>query len=247
MERVLAFLPMHRARGPIGSVGILAVLSALALGSGAATAAQAVTPVLPIVPSIAVEPFTGDVFTIGSNGSLIDVDPRLTPASAPLFNKQGTPLNLTWGAWMAATGTAYAYESPAGEPPATIIAITLKGLIPYGAYSVFYRTFTPDTNNPLCLNVEPSLALHSINPFQQPDRSSFVASSSGDALFVGLVAGHLLDAQQVQYSLIYHFDGKTYGELANQAEAASQPVPPGGTCRSSYGIDAMRQFLIIQK
>lgn len=35
--------------------------------------------------------------------------------------------------------------------------------------------------------------------------------------------------------------------VANAAEAAGPVANNGGMCRSSYGIDAMRQFLIIQK
>jgi len=50
----------------------------------------------------------------------------------------------------------------------------------------------------------------------------------------------------LEISVIYHFDGQTYGPVANAAEAAG-PVAATGQCRSSYGIDAMRQMLIIQK
>jgi len=40
--------------------------------------------------------------------------------------------------------------------------------------------------------------------------------------------------------LIYHFDGHTYGPVPNSGEA-------NNNCTSSYGIDAMRQMIIIQK
>ncbi len=53
------------------------------------------------------------------------------------------------------------------------------------------------------------------------------------------------DRLTLEISVIYHFDGQTYGPVANAAEAAG-PVN-NGLCRSSYGIDAMRQLLIIQK
>ncbi|MFZ0380159.1 MAG: hypothetical protein WAL38_20190, partial [Solirubrobacteraceae bacterium] len=95
--------------------------------------------------------------------------------------------------------------------------------------------------------VEPSLALTSAFPkLQRPDSSSFVASGSGKGLFVGRVDGNLQAAAQLQESVIYHFNGNTYGPLANAAEAesVSNGISP---CRSSYGVDAMRQFLIIQK
>jgi hypothetical protein len=240
MQHTLSF---HRPRTLLCGAAILAVLCVSSLGGRTAAAASPNA----LVPSIGLIPFPGDVYTLTAMGALIPADPASTPPSAPLYNLGGQALNLTWGAWEAATGMAYVYESPGTQHPETVVGITLKGLIPHGVYSIFYRTFSPNTNNPLCPNVEPSLALPSLNPVQQPDRSSFVANSSGEAFFIGVVAGHLLDAQQVQYSVIYHFDGKTYGALANQAEAASQPLPPGGTCRSSYGIDAMRQLLIIQK
>jgi hypothetical protein len=96
--------------------------------------------------------------------------------------------------------------------------------------------------------VEPTVALTAAFPqFQKPDSSSFIANGSGKALFFGRVTGNLLAATQLQEALIYHFDGKTYGPLANQAESQSVPVPPGGVCQSSYGVDAMRQFVIVQK
>jgi hypothetical protein len=68
--------------------------------------------------------------------------------------------------------------------------------------------------------VEPTLALTSRHPDrQQPDADSFVADNSGNAEFDGRVAGPLLDAQRLQIAVIYHFDGKTYGPVANAAEA----------------------------
>ena len=96
--------------------------------------------------------------------------------------------------------------------------------------------------------MEPSIALTAAFPqLQKPDPDSFIASSSGKALFVGRVAQNLLAAQHLQVSVIYHFNGQTYGPVANQAEADGPVASNGGLCRSSYGIDAMRQFLIIQK
>ena len=46
-------------------------------------------------------------------------------------------------------------------------------------------------------------------------------------------APHIID-------VIYHFDGHTYGAVPNAGESR-----PG--CLSSFGIDALRQFLIVQK
>jgi hypothetical protein len=57
------------------------------------------------------------------------------------------------------------------------------------------------------------------------------------------VDGHLFDATQVFFSVIYHSDGVTYGELPNAGEFLTQ----GQSCRSSFGEDAMRQLLVLQK
>ena len=48
-------------------------------------------------------------------------------------------------------------------------------------------------------------------------------------------------------SVIYHFNGQTYGPVANEAESLGPVASQGGLCRSSYGVDAMRQMLIIYK
>jgi hypothetical protein len=195
-------------------------------------------------PAVGIDPFSLDVFTIGSNGSLIAVDPSSTPDSAPLFNLGGTPLNLTWGQFSSATATSEAKQ----DGNHTDFDIRLSGLIPNGVYSLFYRTFGPDSNNAICPNVEPTVALTARQPHrQQPDADSFVADNSGNAEFDGRVAGRLLDAQQLQIVVIYHFDGKTYGPVTNAAEANGPDPSNGGLCRSSYGIDAMRQTLIIHK
>jgi hypothetical protein len=124
----------------------------------------------------------------------------------------------------------------------------MSGLVPNGVYSLFYRTFGPDSNNAFCPNVEPQVALTAAFPrLQKPDSSSFRADRSGRALFFASVAQNLLAAQQLQEDVIYHFNGQTYGPVANQAESNGPVASEGGLCRSSYGIDAMRQFLIIQK
>jgi hypothetical protein len=195
-------------------------------------------------PDRGIVPFPGDVYTVGSNGSLIAVDPRQTPASAPLFNLAGEPLNLTWGQFSSATASSEAKQ----DRNQTGFDIALDGLIPNGVYSLFYRTFSPDSNNAVCPDVEPMVALTARHPQQQqPDADSFVADSSGQAEFDARVAGRLMDAQQVQIAVIYHFDANTYGPVANFAESQGPVASNGGLCRSSYGIDAMRQLLIIQK
>ena len=52
--------------------------------------AGAATPGPALTPRVALVPFPGDVYTLGTNGSLITVDPRVTQGSAPLFSLQGT-------------------------------------------------------------------------------------------------------------------------------------------------------------
>jgi hypothetical protein len=217
-------------------------LAALAPAAGAST--NRTTP----TPDVGILPFPGDVFTIGSNGSLIPVDPSMTPASAPLFNLAGSPLNLTWGQWDSATANSDAWTVSYRGTTYTDLVIVMSGLVPNGVYSLFYRTFSPDSNNAYCPDVEPQVALTAAFPrFQKPDPDSFIASSSGKAVFVASVAQNLLAAQQLQVDVIYHFDGQTYGPVANAGEAAGPNATFNGLCRSSYGIDAMRQMLIIQK
>jgi len=199
-----------------------------------------------LTPDVAVVPFANDVSWF-TNNALSVVDPASTPASAPLFNLEGNPLHLTWGQFSSATAKSYAWTTTRSGTTDTYFLIGMSGLIPNGVYSLFYRTFGPDSNNAICPNVEPSVALTAAFPqFQKPDPDSFIANGSGKALFFGRVAQDLLAATQLQVSVIYHFDGKTYGPVANAAEA-NGPGGPGVPCQSSYGIDAMRQLVIIQK
>ncbi len=191
-------------------------------------------------PAIGIIPFAGDVFTTSANGTLIAVDPASTPASAPLFNLAGNSLGITWGQYSSATAKSVAWSETYGGTAYTQFLIGMSGLVPNGVYSLFYRTFTPDSNNAVCPNVEPTVALTSAFwQFQKPDQDSFVAGASGQALFFASLPEPLLAAQQLQVLVIYHFDGKTYGPVTNFGEANG--------CRSTYGVDAMRQFLIIYK
>jgi hypothetical protein len=242
------YMPRARPRSHRVVIALIAAaLAAVALFLQAPIAGASTTSTQPALDA-GILPFHGDVYTIGSNGSLIAVDPSMTPASAPLFNLGGQPLNLTWGQFSSATAKSYAWTVTHGGVTYTKFLIGLSGLVPNGVYSLFYRTFGPDSNNASCPSVEPSIALTAAFPqSQKPDPDSFVASGSGQALFFASVAQDLPAAQQLQVSVIYHFDGKTYGPVANAAEAQGPVASFGGLCRSSYGIDAMRQFLIIQK
>jgi hypothetical protein len=236
----------HRPRRVIAAV-IAAAAVCMALAVQAPAAAASTTLTTP-TPDGGILPFPGDVYTLDSQGILIPVDPSLTPASAPLYNLGGTALNLTWGQWSSATATSYAWTVTVKGTTYTDFVIGMSGLVPNGVYSLFYRTFGPDSNNAFCPDVEPQVALTAAFPrLQNPDPDSFVASGSGRALFVARVAQNLLAAQQLQMDVIYHFNGQTYGPVANAAEAAGPVASDNGLCRSSYGIDAMRQMLIIQK
>lgn len=190
-----------------------------------------------------VEPFDRDVFVIV--GSTLRNPDATTDPSAPLFNVAGVGLGRTWGQWTAADATSVVKTSGGGRKVKTDVRLTFTGLVPNGVYSVFYGTLLPDSENPLCPGVERTLALPSIDPAQAPDSSSFVASSTGAAGFRGQLAGDLLtSAQQIFFSVVYHLDGKTYGPLPNAGEHTTYQ---SGTCRSSFGEDAMRQMLILQK
>ena len=72
---------------------------------------------------------------------------------------------------------------------------------------------------------------------------TLVADGSGRAEYRGQVDGDLLAPMQLIFEVIYHSDGHTYHPLPNHGEALTQ----GNNCRSSYGEDAMRQLLILQK
>jgi hypothetical protein len=192
----------------------------------------------------AVQPFARDVFIVSGVGVLIPVDPTSTPPEAALFSATGAPLGLTWGQFSGATATAKAKVSDHRTGTRTDVHIQLRGLIPHGVYSLFYTTFGPDSENPLCPGVERSLALTSADAGQRPDAASFIADAHGKAEFHARVPGDLLAADILSYTVIYHADGQTYGALANRAESESQGEP---ACRSSYGADAIRQLLILQK
>jgi hypothetical protein len=185
--------------------------------------------------------FARDVFVIV--GSTLRNPTDTTANDARLFNVAGVSLETTWGAWKSAAATSTARELGGARNPRTRVQITLQGLIPGGVYSLFYGTLAPDSENPLCPGVERTLALTSTDRRQSPDASSFVADARGGAEFTAEVDAHLFDALQVFYTVIYHFDGRTYGPLPNRGEYLTQ----GTSCRSSFGEDAMRQLVIFQK
>lgn len=187
-----------------------------------------------------VEAHDRDVFVIV--GSTLRNPDATTDPSAPLFNNAGVTLNLTWAEWTAASATS-AVRTSGKSKTRTDVRLTFSSLVPGGTYSVFYGTLNPDSENPLCPGVERTLALPSVDRNQSPDTSSFVAGSDGTAAFRGSLDGNLLSANQVFFSIVYHFDGQTWGALPNHGEFLTQ----GENCRSSFGEDAMRQLLVLQK
>ncbi|HUJ28611.1 MAG TPA: hypothetical protein VLW85_21460 [Myxococcales bacterium] len=182
-------------------------------------------PAAVVESSDASEIFSADVFVVTGTGDLIPADPRTTAPGTPLFNIAGEPLPATWGSWSAATGTARAHCTRRQ----THATIELAGLIPGGVYSVFSTTFSPDSANPVCPAIDRSVVAV----------ESFTAGRKGHARVHARSEGCLLDAQQVTYAVIYHFDGRTWGEVPNAGEANG--------CRSTFGDDAERQLLILQQ
>ncbi|MBV8220625.1 MAG: hypothetical protein JO325_19330, partial [Solirubrobacterales bacterium] len=149
-----------------------------------ASVAGAATTFTTPTPNIGIIPFSGDVYTTSANGTLIPVFPLSTPLSAPLYNLAGNALPVTWGQFSSATAKSYAWTITHNATTYTQFLISFSSLVPNGVYSLFYRTFQPDSNNALCPNVEPTVALTAALPqFQKPDSSSFVTSGSGKWVF----------------------------------------------------------------
>lgn len=220
------------------ALAVLLAVSALLL-HGARFSAVALAQAADRQDSVQV--FNRDVFVIV--GSTLRNPDATTADAAPLFTNTGVSLNLTWGAWKRASAQSTARVDGSGSSAVTELRISLRGLVPGGVYSIFYGTLTPDSENPLCPGVERTLPLISRDSLQAPDRSSFVADRMGRADFRGAITGRPLDANQFFYTVIYHFDGMTYGSLPNRGEFLTQ----GTMCRSSFGEDAMRQLVVIQK
>ena len=226
-----------RRRGTPTGRRAAAMVAVSAMGlAGSATPAGAAGP----DHADAVEVFERDVFEIV--GSTLRNPDATTDPSARLFNVAGVPLERTWGQWSSASATSTVRVS-GGRSPRTDVRLELAGLVPSGVYSVFWGTLSPDSENPLCPGVERTLPLPSVDPGQLPDSSSFVAGADGRGTFRGRLDGSLLTAGQVFFNVIYHFDGRTYGSLPNRGEFLTQ----GADCRSSFGEDAMRHLVVLQK
>jgi hypothetical protein len=190
----------------------------------------------------AVEIFATHVYEM-STGSLRNPTPQTDP-NEPLYNVAGFNLGVTWGEWSGASAASRASTIGGPNGPRTDFRVSLRGLVPGGVYSLFYFTVEPDTEQPLCPGVERSLPLDAARPGAQlPDPNSFVVGPTGSTEFHGRVDGNLLAARQVVLAVVHHADGQTYYPFPNRGEFLTQ----GEACRSSFGHDAMRHLLVLQK
>lgn len=217
---------------------LIGALLALVVQSGSASFALAAPP----DHDDGFQTFTRDVFVIV--GSTLRNPDATTSPGASLYTNSGIWLEKTWGDWQAATATSTARVKGSPSRGRTAVRIHLEGLIPGGVYSIFYGTLNPDSENSLCPGVERTLPLIQDQPdASSPDSSSFIAGADGQVDYRATVDTDLFVATQVFYSVVYHFDGMTYGSLPNHGEFLTQ----GEKCRSSFGEDAMRQLILFQK
>ena len=196
----------------------------------------------------AVQDFTRDVYVIDGvtlRNPTVDTDPGQT-----LFTNSGIRLErapddpITWGEWSAATAASTVHTIGGSGGSRTDVRLQLGGLIAGGLYSVFRGTLGPDSQQPLCQGVERTLPLDGVHPAPgAPDANSFVVPASGAVDFHGRAPGALLDADQVFFSIVYHFSGQASYPFPNRGELLTQ----GDQCRSSFGEDSMRQLLVLQK
>jgi hypothetical protein len=225
----------------LATAALALLASSLVLVFGYAGSAQSATSPAKADREDAVQHFPRDVYVIV--GSSLRNPTDETSPDEPLFNVAGVPLDLTWRQWTEASATSKARVVKKSGRTYTYVEVKMSGLVPDGVYSIFYGTLEPDSEHPLCQNVERTLPLVSRVRDQSPDRSSFVADANGEAVFSGKIKGRVLKARQVFHTLTYHFDGQTYHPFPNRGEYLTQ----NPNCRSSFGEDAMRQLLVFQK
>lgn len=189
-----------------------------------------------------VQVYSRDVFVIV--GSTLRNPTAETDPGAPLFTNAGVNMNLTWGEWSAATATSRASVIGGPNQPRTDIRLSLAGLVPGGLYSVYWGTIGPDSEQSLCPGVERTLPLDGAgSTAKAPAPNAFVVDATGTADYHGRVDGDLFDATQVFVTVVYHLFGQTSYPFPNLGEYLTQ----GGTCRSSFGEDSMRQLIVLQK
>jgi hypothetical protein len=197
-----------------------------------------------------VEVFARDVHYI--NFSTLRTPDATTAPDEPLFNVAGVRLEsrpddpVTWGEWSAATARSDVTVSRKPFGTTTRARLQLSGLVPNGLYSTFWGTLGPDSEQPLCPNVERTLPLDAPGGRGQPAPNAFRADADGEANFVGEVGRDLFAASQVFFSVVWNFSGETSYPFPNRGELLTQ-VPPAEQCRSSFGDDTMRHLLVLQK
>ncbi len=196
----------------------------------------------------AVEVYGDDVFVIV--GSTLRHPTATTSPDAVLFTSSGIRMEtgptdpVTWGEWSAASATSTADTIGGPKQRRTDVRIRMSGLVPGGTYSIFWGTLGPDSEQPLCPRVERTLPLDALHADRNaPDRNSFVAGASGASEYRGRVDGALLDADQVFFTVVFHFLGESSYPFPNIGELRTQ----GANCRSSFGDDSMRHLLILQQ
>jgi hypothetical protein len=218
----------------------LALAAVLAIAGGLAFVPAAAAA--PADAADAVQVHNRDVFVIV--GSTLRMPTADTDPNARLFTETGIAMELTWGEWSAATATSRASVIGGPTRPRTDVRLSLAGLVPGGLYSVFWGTLGPDSEQPLCPNVERTLPLDGVgSSAKAPAPNAFVADGAGAAQFHGRTDGNLFDASQVFFSVVYHFYPETSYPFPNRGELLTQ----GENCRSSFGQDAMRHLLVLQQ
>lgn len=218
------------------AVILVATAAALLAGPSAGVAAAA-----PADPADFVQVFNRDVHEIVGS-TLRNPDADSDPA-AHLFTTSGISLDTTWGEWSAATATSQARVIGGGSPR-TDFRLSFAGLVPGGLYSVLWGTLGPDSEQPLCPGVERTLPLDRVGGGGGFDPNSFRAGPDGSATYHGRTAGDLFAAQQVFVSVVYHlYEDRSPYPFPNLGELLTQ----GENCRSSFGEDAMRHLLVLQK
>lgn len=217
---------------------LVAAVATLLAGPSAGVAAAS-----PADSADFVQVFNRDVHEIvGSTLRNPDAD---TDPGANLFTITGISLDTTWGEWSAAAATSEARVIGGAANPRTDFRLRFAGLVPEGLYSVMWGTLGPDSEQPLCPGVERTLPLDRVGGGGSGlAPNSFRAGPDGSATFHGRTAGDLFQAQQVFLSIVYHlYEDRSPYPFPNLGELLTQ----GENCRSSFGEDAMRHLLVLQK
>lgn len=190
--------------------------------------------------------FARDVFVVVGNAlrnpdSTTHPDRPLFTSTAISLGPPDLPSLVTWGDWARASATSTVRTSKSG----TDVRLRLSGLIPGGLYSVFWGTLGPDSEHPGCPGVERTLPLDAHKPARGADApNAFRAGTDGAADYRGQVDRNLMAAQQVFFNVVFHFAGRTAYPFPNIGEQRTQHDE---FCRSSFGEDAMRHLVVLQK